>query len=139
LNVNQETRAEALKWYQLEFGHEVDDRSFTVTFPPKTYIDWKVDRLCWMDWGDFAVGDYYSWRESWRRTFAADLYQVCKTQKLRSLTLNAGLKTPALQGTLKSLLTKLSFLEDLTFMFEPRYAGPPWKNGTLELKISIRE
>ena len=116
LHVNQELRAEALKCYNLDFGREVVDRNFTATFPPKIHINWKVDRLCWMDWGDVVVGDHYSSQEPWRRPFATDFYQVCETKKLRSLTLNAGLETRVLHGILKSLLTKLSFLDDIAFM-----------------------
>lgn len=47
LQVNQESRLEALKHYQLDFGNSVGHMS--LASEPKIYINWNVDRICIMD------------------------------------------------------------------------------------------
>jgi hypothetical protein len=62
LHTCKESRSEGLKYYQLSLGtvFEVEERArhapFTVTFPPRTYINWSSDRICIMlPWFE---GDY---------------------------------------------------------------------------------
>jgi hypothetical protein len=61
LHTCKESRSEGLKFYQLSLGtvFEVEERRhapFTVTFPPRTYINWNGDRICMMlPWSE---GDY---------------------------------------------------------------------------------
>ncbi|PVH89550.1 hypothetical protein DL98DRAFT_600865 [Cadophora sp. DSE1049] len=134
LHVNRELRAETLKWYKLAFGREVLDRCFTITFPPKIYVNFEVNRLCWMGWGAHILDGFRSRDSRHRRRYqATELYQQCQSQNLRRLALNPGKETFFTMAEVKSLLPQIAFLEEIVIMFEPRYAGP-WKNDIIELK-----
>ncbi|KAH7419382.1 hypothetical protein BKA64DRAFT_15632 [Cadophora sp. MPI-SDFR-AT-0126] len=132
LHVNQELRAEALKWYKLSFGREVVDRGFTITFPPKIYVNFEVDRLFWMNWYDTF------WYPQPPKTHqATELFQLCRSQGLRRLALNHGTTMARANVTSQTLLQQIAFFEEIAFIFVTRYAGPLWENDFLELKVFL--
>jgi 2EXR family len=82
LHTCQESRAEGLKYYSLEFGMEWKFRksSLTVSIVPKTYINWQVDRLCFPDFAAFRDPEEDRFRH---------IFQLCKTKGLKYMAVNA--------------------------------------------------
>jgi hypothetical protein len=53
LHVNTEARYEALKWYEMSFGTSHSTPHFKFSTPPTIYFNWKVDRLCVVDYNQY--------------------------------------------------------------------------------------
>ncbi|KAH8586284.1 hypothetical protein B0O99DRAFT_678881 [Bisporella sp. PMI_857] len=49
LSVCSESRTEALKYYRLEFGTEFKFADFTFTTHPRIYVNFEVDRICFLE------------------------------------------------------------------------------------------
>lgn len=87
LQVNQEFRREALRWYSLAFGTPVDANE--VPMPKrkrirkiclsKIYFNWKVDRLCIIN--PTCICRKYEFREF-------GLWDICRENQLVSLAMN---------------------------------------------------
>lgn len=79
LQVSQEVRTEALRWYSLSFGTNLRHGNYTFTRPPKVYINWAVDCLCFLQ-PEFMCGKQEYWIET-------PLLEVCQQNKLNTLAL----------------------------------------------------
>ena len=74
LQVDRESRAEALKWYKLEFGVYYHHHKFTT--PATVYINWQADRIFLTGLHQAGVG---------RLTAAQYFQNACTVNKLRFL------------------------------------------------------
>jgi hypothetical protein len=77
LSVCQESRVEGLKHYKLDFATSFSFRDFTFSTTPRIYINFAVDRLCFME--SFQGADMWD---------CADLFNRCLTNGTRYMALN---------------------------------------------------
>jgi hypothetical protein len=92
LRVNKESRTEALKWYSLDFGTQPTLNPIYAT-PPHIYINWHVDRICFLNWGLLSRAYDYA---------AKDFQERCSRNKLRYLACNlsGGISNWSIQNVL---------------------------------------
>lgn len=79
LQVNQEFRKEALRWYDLTFGIDMSVDGISYIRLPKVYINWKVDCLCLMSTAYPLFGEEFS---------TASFWTLCNENKLGTLAIN---------------------------------------------------
>lgn len=79
LHTSREARTEGLKYYTLDFGVSYVRPLFTFSSPPRTYINWKADRVC------ITEPQLLNTR---RFNFFNDFINLCKERGLRNIAIN---------------------------------------------------
>jgi hypothetical protein len=118
LHICRESRSEALKHYQLEFGTTFDCKlagtapGLTVSTPPRIYFNWAVDRIC-VFCPDSLLEPSFS---STTHRFW-DFFNKCCKMKLRSLAWNfSGCDFPLFEFIERALS-----LEEVTIVSDARW------------------
>jgi len=90
LHTSHEARNEALKWYELSFATSLTTSQFNFSTPSTIYFNWKVGRLCVVDYNQLMLDDAQNqWPlGSWSHEGLRELYLICNHKKLRSMAWN---------------------------------------------------
>ncbi|CZR66005.1 uncharacterized protein PAC_15905 [Phialocephala subalpina] len=137
LQVDQESRAEGLRWYRLEFGTNMRIGGLSYVLPPKIYINWEVDRLCLMDAS--CISRTWAFRHD-----EVSFSDICRQNGLKVLALNLcdgpniwGLaSTNKIATALRNMRLKdLVLFQHGSYRHHPRFTLEPFRkvkrDGTL--------
>ncbi|KUJ21584.1 uncharacterized protein LY89DRAFT_681048 [Mollisia scopiformis] len=121
LRTTRESRSEALKRYQLDFGIHTSIERLTCSIPPRIYVNWEADRICIDD--DFAL---YG---------AEALRDLLLDRKVRSLALTVrDKKTPLLLPP----LLRAEHLQDIFLVWDTRRFCPDGDYRSVRNRESYR-
>lgn len=81
LQVNQEFRKEALRWYDLALGTRFNAGHLSRVLPPQIYINWDADALC-------IMGPWKAYSEDINHESSKAVLDACRTNSLKTLAIN---------------------------------------------------